>query len=83
MLCGIGFVAQFGCGLHTSEVNLLDFEISVFLIFCSSFFDWLVLYFDTYLMYLLHFEATKKTRNEKPCNMVVEFRLDLPWGPDG
>ena len=76
-------MAQFGCGLHISKVNLLDFEISVFFAFRSSFFDWLVLYFDTYLMYRLYFEATKKTRNEEPCNMVVEFLLDLPWGPDG
>ena len=28
------------------------------------------------------FEATKKMRNEKPCKMVAEFRLDLPCGPD-
>jgi len=27
LVCGIGFVAQFGCGLHISKVNLLDFEI--------------------------------------------------------
>ena len=45
-------------------------------------FGWLVLYFDTYLMHLLYFEATKKTRKETPSNMVVEFRQDLLWGPD-
>ena len=42
----------------------------------------LVLYFDTHFMHLFCFEAIEETRNEKPCNMVVEFRLDLPWGPD-
>ena len=40
------------------------------------------LHFDTKCKFLLCFEAAKKTRNAKPCNMVVEFRLDLLWGPD-
>ena len=33
-------------------------------------------------MFVDCFEATKKTRNEKPFNLVVEFRLDLLWGLD-
>ena len=41
-----------------------------------------MLQFDTQLMFVDGFEATKKTRNEKPFNLVVEFRLDLLWGPD-
>ena len=82
MVCGIGFAVQIGCGLHISQVKLFDFEFPVFSTVCSSFFDWLVLYCDTYLMYLMYFEATKKLRNENPCNMTVKFRLDLLWGPD-
>ena len=34
LVCGIGFVAQFGCGLHISKVDLLYFEILVFLQSC-------------------------------------------------
>ena len=37
---------------------------------------------DTYLMSVVCFEATKETHIEKPFNLVVEFRLDLLWGPD-
>ena len=44
--------------------------------------DALVLHFDTKFKFLLCFEAAKKTRNAKPFNVVVEFRLDLLWGPD-
>ena len=44
--------------------------------------DSLVLHFDTQFKFLLWFEAAKKTRNAKPFDVVVEFRLDLLWGPD-
>ena len=56
-----------------------DFRVSVILLMV---FDSLVLHFDTQLGFLLCFEAAKKTRNAKPFNVVVEFRLDLLWGPD-
>ena len=51
LVCGIGFVAQFGCGLHISKVIAPDFEISVFL---SSLMvsDSLVLHFDTKFKFL-------------------------------
>ena len=44
--------------------------------------DSLVLHFDTKFRFLLCFEAAKKTRNAKPCNMVVEIRIDVLRGPD-
>ena len=44
--------------------------------------DSLVLHFSTKFRFLLCFKAANKTRNAKPFNVVVEFRLDLLWGPD-
>ena len=41
-----------------------------------------MLHMDTYLMSVVCFEATKKMRIDKPFNLVVEFRLDLLWGPN-
>ena len=82
MVCGIGFAAQFGCGLHISKVNVLDFGMLVFFGILLMVSDSLVLHFDTKFRFLVCFEAAKKTRNAKPFNVVVEFRLDLLWGPD-
>ena len=82
LVYGIGFAAQFGGRMHVSKADLLDFEISCFLQILLMVSDSLVLYFDTYFRSLLCFEATQKTCIEKPPNLVVEFRLDLPWGPD-
>ena len=56
-----------------------DFSVFVILLMVS---DALVLHFDTKFRFLLCFEAAKKTRNAKPFNMVVEFRIDLLRGPD-
>ena len=44
--------------------------------------DSLVSYFDTKFRSLLCFEAAEKTRVATAFNVVVEFRLDLLWGPD-
>ena len=75
-------MAQFGCGLHISNVDLLDFEILMFFAISLMVSGSLVLHFDTKFRCLLCFEAAKKMRNAKPFNVVVEFRLDLLWGPD-
>ena len=56
-------------------------DFSVFFILLTVY-HLLPLHFDTKCRFLLCFEAAKKTRNAKPCNMVVEFRLDLLWGSD-
>ena len=73
---GIAPSVQFGSRMHVSKFDLLDFEIPYvreILLMCS---DSLVLCFDTYFMYLFFFESTKKTRSEKPYNLV-EVLLDL------
>ena len=59
MVDGIGFAAQFEGRVHVSKADLLDFEISYFREILLMVSDSLVLYFDTYFMYLFCFEATK------------------------
>ena len=56
-----------------------DFGVFAILLMVS---DSLVLHFDTNLSFLPCFKAAKKTRNAKPCNMVVELRIDLLRGPN-
>ena len=55
-----------------------DFSVFAILLMVS---DSFASHFDTKFRFLLCFEAAKKTRNTKPFNVVVEFCLDLLWGP--
>ena len=65
------------CIYQKSICLIGDFSVSVILLTVSHS---LVLHFDINFRSLLYFEAAKKTRNAKPCNMVVDFCLDLLWG---
>ena len=72
---GIQFASQLAAGCMSENSILLNCRfVSTMLLTVSS--DSMVWHFDK-IMFLLCFKAAKNTRNAKPFNMVVEFRLDL------
>ena len=61
----IRFAKQFHCRMHVSKADLVNFEIWVPLKSGESLFYLLVVYFDTFCMYLFYSETTKHTGSEK------------------
>ena len=71
LVCGIGFAAQFGCGMHVSKVDSLDFDISCFHDILLMVSDSLMLYFDINLMYMAPYGCIRML-------MEVVF-IDFHW----
>ena len=76
-----GLTVQLGSGIQISKIDLVIFYSSTFL---TSAYSCLTqeCCTNTNSMVVVCFKATTNMLNEKPCNLVVDFRRDLPRGPD-